>query len=119
MGVYIKGMKMPKNCWDCPFCLDFDFLDPYECAACMHDFEDGLDMYEHSRPDWCPLIPVPDHGRLIDADDADSRFTPDFTELSSYQLGWNAAMKRVCEDAPTIIQADHFRNATKKEAEHE
>lgn len=48
-------MKMPDCCWDCPFCLDFEFLDPYECAACMHDFEDGIDIYEKSKPGWCPL----------------------------------------------------------------
>lgn len=68
MGVLIN-MKMPESCWTCPFCMDFDFLDPYECAACMHDFEDGIDMYENSRPDWCPLTEIPEpHGKLVDAD---------------------------------------------------
>lgn len=85
MSVYIRGMEMPNGCDDC-------FL-----AGCYWAC--------NSRSKHCPLIPVPDHGRLIDADEADSRYTPDFTELSDFQCGWNAAMKRVCEDAPTIIPA--------------
>ena len=50
-------------------------------------------------------VPQAPHGRLIDADEADSRFTPDFTELSDFQCGWNEAMKRVCGDALTVIPA--------------
>ena len=44
-GIYIKGMKMPTRCAEC-------FM--YQCGA--------------TSMDDCPLIPVPDHGRLIDAD---------------------------------------------------
>ena len=106
MSVYIKGMEMPKNCWDCPFCMDFDFLDPYKCAACMHDFEDGIDMYEHSHPDWCPLIPVPDHGRLIDADALEEKTDDRYSlgEIGRRERDDIVDALRYC--APTIIPAD-------------
>ena len=47
MSVLIKNMEMPKNCHECPLL--------YVTSIC-----DG------SMP--CPLVTVPPHGRLIDAD---------------------------------------------------
>ena len=59
MGVYIKGMKMPTRCWDC-------LLNTYGyCIASEHS---GIIPSDAPIPDWCPLVPVPPHGRLIDAD---------------------------------------------------
>ena len=101
MGVYIKGMKMPKYGCDNCFLRTGNY-----CGRIEKDERVVECARKNERNHDCPLIPVPEHGRLIDADDADSRFTPDFTELSDYQLGWNEAIKRVCEDAPTIIPAD-------------
>lgn len=56
MGVYIKGMEMPKDCIVCPF--------GWNGCNKQHDF-----VYMGSRPDFCPNIDVHEpHGRLIDAD---------------------------------------------------
>lgn len=52
MGVYIKGMEMPQNCGGCPL-----------RASCVHR------IYIECRPDFCPLVPVPPHGALMDRDD--------------------------------------------------
>ena len=87
---------MPDRCEMCHLYEEIKNGDPDWCKA-LHK---ALPEYSD-----CPLIPVPDHGRLIDADEVDRRYTPDFTELSDFQCGWNAAMKRVCDDAPTIIPA--------------
>ena len=96
-GVYIKGMEMPTSCAKCKL------FGEYGCAFIGAV---GYALTEGRRSKDCPLVPVPPHGRLIDADEADSRFTPNYTELSDFQCGWNAAMKRVCKDAPAIIPAD-------------
>lgn len=54
MGVYIKGMKMPKHCGYCRFRYD---------GICH-----ALQKTQYAATD-CPLIAVPTpHGRLIDAD---------------------------------------------------
>ena len=60
MSVYIKGMEMPKSCGYCPFENHAD--DGYECRinGCLTEYQ--------KRPSECPLIPVPDHGDLIDRD---------------------------------------------------
>lgn len=50
MSVLIN-MEMPKNCCACPLRL----------AWCIER------IYMVKRPERCPLVPVPPHGRLIDA----------------------------------------------------
>ena len=63
MGIYIKGITMPKNCMECPFsdheawCLiPGDSKQRYYCPT--------KEISEH-----CPLAEVQEpHGRLIDAD---------------------------------------------------
>lgn len=52
MGVYIKGFPLPNNCGTCPLRL----------AWCRER------IYMVTRPERCPLIPVPPHGDLIDRD---------------------------------------------------
>lgn len=82
----IKGMKMPTNCpcellgtgYDlyCSFALGIParVKEYYECCQ------------NNKRPSWCPLVSVPPHGRLIDADEllndvrknSESYFADDF-----------------------------------------
>ena len=77
MGVYIKGMEMPKSCSVCPM-LEGDGMD-----GLCHAASKWLDDDEHwtwyvypegdmddSKPCNCPLVPVPPHGRLITEADA-------------------------------------------------
>ena len=92
MSILIKSMEMPDRCFSCPM-LDSDC-----CGISRGSYieyrEVDVDVALDSRPDWCPLIPVPDHGRLIDAD----------------KLPWY--LKDVTEilDATTIIEADKEDN---------
>ena len=51
----IRGMKLPKSCSWC-FCM----------ASCK--LWKNIMYPEFNRHRNCPLIPVPPHGRLIDAD---------------------------------------------------
>ena len=81
MGVYIKGMEMPTRCYTCP-CADLEFLD---C-----NLMPGTRIEQHKRLDYCPLVPVPLHGRLIDADEL-PWYLKDVTEIV---------------DAHTIIEAE-------------
>lgn len=63
MSILIRGMEMPETCDDCPF--------PYVSASYDKYMECPLSKYEPTalkRNDDCPLIEVPPHGRLIDAD---------------------------------------------------
>ena len=63
MGVYIKGMEMPKSCWDCYF---------QDCGNCRLKDHKVVDkcIIEDRIDEDCPLIPVPQHGDLIDRTEA-------------------------------------------------
>jgi hypothetical protein len=65
MSILIKGMEMPESCWRCPFCLTVD-PDTYRCLATGQEFESTFDAIDHIVCD-CPLVPVQQHRRLIDA----------------------------------------------------
>ena len=64
MSVLIKGMEMPKSCEKCP-CKTADAFGGLGCQTTGYI---PLRKANQDRPDWCPLIEVPPHGRLIDAD---------------------------------------------------
>lgn len=64
MSILIKGMEMPQGCGDCP-CLGGEYHGSYDNHFYCQVTDKGIG--EH-KPDWCPLIEVPPHGRLIDAD---------------------------------------------------
>lgn len=65
MSVLIKGMKMPKNCTICRFCVPE--ADPGDGEMCMATGR-FMPPCSTERLEECPLVEVPTpHGRLIDA----------------------------------------------------
>ena len=69
MGVYIKGMKMPKDCRECPMQVYYSSGKTWCKSTDMILSEDYKPIPFDGRPEWCPLVEVPEpHGRLIDAD---------------------------------------------------
>lgn len=65
MSVLIKGMKMPTSCSECT--LNYDCFKCIVTGTPFFDHEQNFDD-ETTRLDNCPLVSVPSHGRLIDAD---------------------------------------------------
>lgn len=60
MGVYIKGIKMPQTCIDCPL-YRYTAVSHYCCVAPIR----GQKATERDKD--CPLVEVkPPHGRLVD-----------------------------------------------------
>lgn len=67
-GIYIKGMEMPKNCFECPMRWKVD-PDTIKCLATGEMLEETFAGTIKTRNRGrCPLVPVPDHSDLIDAD---------------------------------------------------
>ena len=73
MGVYIKDFEMPKNCFICPF---------KNLEICDED---------------CPLIEVPPHGRLIDADALEDSLGIEDVDIYAYHI---------INDSPTVIERE-------------
>ena len=108
MSILIKGMMMPKNCGECKFFAWKRGVGQH-CAVddriTFHATIDGMDV-AYERNGDCPLIPIPPHGRLIDAD-------------ALYKDGWVLQkqvmrmggyaiheMPRTCPSLPIIIEAE-------------
>ena len=96
MSILIKGMDMPTRCADCPMCYDF-----ISCQLEGKAFGE-IDCIE-IRADWCPLIELPPHGRLIDAD-----MLTTVTEMVNGEFKTYIEVFEV-DDAPTIIEASPYR----------
>lgn len=97
-GIYIPGMKMPTR-------------GEYRCVVRTWGEEVTIDLYGDEELRGV-VIPVPDHGRLIDAN-ALTKIIID-QENNEYNIkhqprNWAKAMcafEEIVVDAPTIIQAD-------------
>ena len=71
MGVYIKGMEMPVTCCHCPlmgYDPDREWFDSMARTGAHICVLTGELIDNTKREEHCPLVPVPPHGRLIDAD---------------------------------------------------
>lgn len=108
MSVLIKGMEMPKACSDCfaERCIGSDF----GCDILGFDDANTTCFTNEIRED-CPLLEIPPHGRLIDADaliEAMARMVPwaiaDPT-ANAFLDGLSAAYEAI-QAAPTIIPAE-------------
>ena len=78
MGVYVKEMNMPRNCRECPFCIEH--IDDLSCIMLTGDGD-------------CPLVEVKTpHGRLVD--------------IGKITSGGYDPMKGVTLIAETVIEAE-------------
>lgn len=71
-GVYVKDMKMPKDCPMCPMAHWNAFNMISGCEAVpgkKYAIRDPEYANSDTRPDWCPLVNIPPHGDLIDRDE--------------------------------------------------
>ena len=92
MSVLIKGVEMPSSC-QCCFASD----DESRFCRAANKYIPML-----GKPKFCPLVPVPPHGRLIDAD----ALQVDMMEMvASGMCGEEDCIDAVIE-APTIIEAE-------------
>lgn len=110
-GIYIKGMTMPIQCVECPLRT----MDQVKIRLC-HVCEAANRVIEYpygGRPEWCPLVEVTAHGRLIDAD-AMERLMSDIVQgdIRGYPYSdtlWDTAF-RWLDSQPTIITAEEDNN---------
>ena len=106
MGVYIPSIKIPEKCSKCrntglKFAIDELGLKCPEQKEIFGPTE--ADIKGIRRPD-CPLVPVPAHGRLIDADALDA----DLERQDMHTGEWDAVGFSIeeIENAPTVIEAE-------------
>lgn len=121
MSILIK-MEMPKNCWKCPMANTYSGYGPLQGCFAVQGKEYACidEPYDtHYKPSWCPLIEVPKHGRLIDADELMAEYERDeqacdehgrefsfsFRIGNAYCTEWFPVQQKLM-DAPTIIESE-------------
>lgn len=96
MSLLIKGMEMPTRCGECLL------------AKLSPTGESLICNYMLSRVPWderpfdCPLVPVPSHGRLIDADEFLKRAIGTKCFRGDYAL----MLENLVGESTTIIEAE-------------
>ena len=106
MGVYIPGMEMPTICRECHFdvagwCYATDRIDNRTSFVTDYPIQP-----------WCPLVPVPEHGDLIDRDSTIEKIRHLSDEIDK-KLGYEKSAPYItmalylsnADDFPTIIPA--------------
>ena len=133
MRVYIKDLEVPKSCLNCKWLeswmhsntltsMNKIYIEPrYFC----HILRKNIDLKKSSKADACPLVELPPHGRLIDADalmgviqDYIEEYS-DLDEDGMHNLKW-CAMKETemaINAAPTIVEADNNTQNMRDESE--
>ena len=112
---------MPTSCDDCPFLEQTDYYASPYCRVSDDDDMMSINEIRAKRRDNCPLIPVPPHGRLIDADDLRQSLKDSIDECHNWadeieggemyarvsqSLGTFVECSLRVKAAPTIIPAD-------------
>ena len=96
MSVIVKGMEMPKNCGECAFYID---------GACYgKGYIDYCSIMDTAKPDDCPLVELPPHGRLGDLDELMTEFMD--SDLDHLQRDDWREVIQIVADAPTVIEAE-------------
>ena len=99
MSVLIIGMDRPNGCANCNFVgspiYDSKGRAIYSCNVPVDGIsgknvtEQVIDMYEGGGgdyfPDWCPLVDLGKHGRLIDEDDVINAIHERLHELQTHK----------------------------------
>ena len=108
--VLIKGMKMPKNCAECRFCVNgfTDEAPMYECACESYEnvsvlVDDNGQPFDF-RPEWCPLIELPPHVDLVDKDKLMQEFMD--SDLDHLQRDDWKEVIQIVSDADVVIEAE-------------
>ena len=90
MSVLVKGMKMPRDCYECKVWFEcFDEKPPFNMIKSV-----------------CPLVEVKEpHGRLGDLDKLKAKFRHSEKD-DEVDKAWNSAVRRIITQAATIIEPE-------------
>lgn len=100
MSKSVLVMETPENCYVCPFgtaycsALEYEGLcELADCLSCDEILmtEEYYDCESKSRPDWCPLKPLPEK-KLYTAPERNYELQKDL-----FAVGWNTCISKITE----------------------
>ena len=106
MSVLIRGIEMPTSCYACDFSYQAT-----DSVGGVHTICSALQKVILplllDRQEDCPLVEVPPHGRLIDADALEKLFDDRMKNINDDLSIWEGSMvTSALSFAPTIIPAE-------------
>ena len=102
MSILINGMEMPNNCPSCPFLVKNWYDAEFRCLVRKEYVKVNLNT---GFDDDCPLVSVPMHGRLIDADAINYTMLYKEDWMNRAGVEAPAVWKKDIDAAPTVIEA--------------
>ena len=121
--IVIEGLAMPKSCFDCPVAHPaLGNLGAAILGCPLIGKTISAPFCEEKRMDNCPLIPVPEHGDLIDRDALKEQLeyvaSLEWNQRVGASPGIECAIDML-DDAQTIIKADgkYIKVSTREECE--
>ena len=106
-GIYIPKMRMPSCCGECRF-LD-DFGDYPRCI--ITDEQRGYTFrIRELRMPHCPLIPVPDHGDLIDREKMRDYWLCASWDCPNMDVGNEKDVFAVINAVPVVLPGEEKEN---------
>jgi len=113
MSILIKGMKMPKDCPMCPL-SHWNKLDEFTGCEVVNGkrfavTNDKGYAQSNTRPSWCPLVEIPPHGRLIDADKLEDVFSGLGDRAYRRTKGTIMDAQKFLSYAPTVIESEEHK----------
>lgn len=104
MSVLVRGMEMPKNCWECNLS---DVDDDYG-RCCLFS---GIACLNIGRQDNCPLVEVQTpHGDLVDRNKLLEKAYYDYNEATHDYNRFRIVFEDDIIDAPVVIEGNMNRN---------
>lgn len=99
MSKSVLVIDTPENCVDCIFCQEFNTRsrEYAYCYAVNGDSENDMKLincvygYRQSKPDWCPLMDLPEKKEyIVPNDNVES-------QKDIIAVGWNACLREITE----------------------
>ena len=99
MSILIKGAKVPRHCGYC-------FFNDFNICQIEH-FTVADAVYHEERHERCPLVEIPPHGRLIDADYMKRHlmFSQGINDCGALYAPYDEIKKEI-DRMPTVIESE-------------
>lgn len=101
--IEVTGEEIDR-CGRCP-CFHYEY--PVHCRAVRADTDKKIGApYAPGRPDWCPLVELPEgHGRLVDADAIIAKYGDYYVEEGTEE-GMIGDLRMLLELVPTVVEKE-------------
>lgn len=102
MSKSVLVIDTPENCYDCPFgteyCGNYNYEGNCELAECLENImalitEEHYGCKSKSKPDWCPLKPLPEKMKLTGV--YGREYFQSNGKMPSYKIGWNDCIDEI------------------------